>query len=224
MADYVAGVPVLESQSVAIDLTPVESISSGSSSTDPSRYHHSISAADRQTCCRRLIFKTIVERLRQYFDFASDISIAAELDPRSFSLDWIKTAVRLGLNRVSLGVQVFDPEVQAAVNRRQSFEMVRRTVWVLREEDVPAINFDLMYGLPRLTTARLLDTISGRWNSTQRIALFGYAHMPWMMARQKLIRDDELRLIERLQQQLAAAGALDRLHAPWPRSFCAAQR
>jgi oxygen-independent coproporphyrinogen III oxidase len=154
--------------------------------------------------------ETILGNLRRCFDFASDISIAAELDPRSLSENWIKSAVRLGLNRVSLGVQVFDRDVQAAVNRHQSFEMVRRTVETLRGEGVSAINFDLMYGLPRLTTARLLETIDlAAELDPQRVALFGYAHVPWMMARQRLIRDDELPgSFERLQQQLAAAGAL----------------
>jgi oxygen-independent coproporphyrinogen-3 oxidase len=149
-------------------------------------------------------------KLHDCFVFSPDAAIAAELDPRTLSSAWIRNAARLGMNRASLGVQVFDPNVQAAINRRQSYDLVRHTVETLREEGIEAINFDLMYGLPRQTTRSLLDTVEQSLDlKPQRMALFGYAHVPWMMARQRLIRDEDLPSpTQRLQQQVTAAASL----------------
>ena len=136
--------------------------------------------------------------------------IAAELDPRSLTHDWIKAAADLGLNRASLGVQDLDPAVQTAINRIQPFEMVDWSIATLRFEGVESVNVDIVYGLPRQTTHGLAKTIDQLVTlEPDRVALFGYAHVPWMMPRQKLIREDELPdARQRYQQQLVAGNKL----------------
>lgn len=154
--------------------------------------------------------KKLIEKLHERFDLNPNMEFAAELDPRGTTEAWIRTAASLGLNRASLGVQTFEPTVQSLINRRQSPAMARRLVEALRETGIDGINFDLMYGLPRQTTKSVLDAIDETLDlAPDRIALFGYAHVPWMMARQRLIKDEDLPdARQRLQQQLAASASL----------------
>ncbi|TAJ73589.1 MAG: oxygen-independent coproporphyrinogen III oxidase [Phenylobacterium sp.] len=131
--------------------------------------------------------------LEAAFALAPDREVAAELDPTSLSRDWVQAAARHGLNRASLGVQNLDPTVQAAINREESFEQVAAAVGWLREAGVGSINLDLMYGLPHQTTANTLATIDAVLTlRPERIALFGYAHVPWMKAHQQLIDEGAL--------------------------------
>ncbi|WP_300573223.1 oxygen-independent coproporphyrinogen III oxidase [Phenylobacterium sp.] len=148
--------------------------------------------------------------LRQVFDVAADAEIAAELDPAVLSGDWIAAAARHGLSRASLGVQNLAPEVQKAVNRQERFEEIADCVEALRAAGVASINLDLMYGLPHQTTRNTLSTLDAVLTlRPERLALFGYAHVPWMKAHQQLI--DEAALpgpAERLEQSQAAAERL----------------
>lgn len=154
----------------------------------------------------------IFERLGQVFDLASPLEVAAELDPASLQRDWVFAAARHGLNRASLGVQNLDPAVQAAVNRTESFDQVAQAVTWLREAQVGSINIDLMYGLPHQTAINTLSTVDAILRlQPERVALFGYAHVPWMKAHQQLI--DEAALpgpAARLDQAEAAADKLQR--------------
>ena len=149
-------------------------------------------------------------RLGEAFALASDLEVAAELDPTSLTRDWVRAAAGHGLSRASLGVQILDPAVQAAVNRRESFEQVAAAVTWLRDAGVRSVNLDLMYGLPHQTTANTLDTIEAALSlRPERIALFGYAHVPWMKAHQRLIDEGALPWpAQRLEQAEAAAGRL----------------
>lgn len=148
--------------------------------------------------------------LREAFGFCDDPQIAAELDPEVLTREWVRAATRHGLNRASLGVQNLSPDVQKAVNRPERFEHIAQCVKWLREDGVVSINLDLMYGLPNQTTQNTLETV--RQIATlrpERIALFGYAHVPWMKSHQKLIDENALPgPAERLDQSEAAAEAL----------------
>jgi oxygen-independent coproporphyrinogen III oxidase len=148
--------------------------------------------------------------LRERFAFADQATIAAELDPRTLTSEWVSVASELGLTRASLGVQDIDPAVQAAINRIQPVEMVKWAVETLRWADVDSINLDVVYGLPRQTTQGLARTIDQLVTlRPDRLALFGYAHVAWMMPRQKLIKDEDLPdARQRYQQQLVAGNKL----------------
>jgi oxygen-independent coproporphyrinogen-3 oxidase len=99
----------------------------------------------------------------------------------------------MGFTRASLGVQEFDAAVQETINRVQPFHVVQAAVDNLRNSGVAAINFDLMYGLPRQTVETLAATVERAVDlGPSRIALFGYAHVPWMAKNQRMIPEDSL--------------------------------
>ena len=127
------------------------------------------------------------------FDLDPDCEISVEIDPRNVDHDKLEAWHRFGITRASLGVQDFDPDVQRAINRRQSFEQTQAVVGALRKAGIGSINLDILYGLPLQTTETLRRTIdlavSMRPN---RIALFGYAHVPWVKKHQSLIDQDTL--------------------------------
>ena len=132
-------------------------------------------------------------KLDDAFDLDPDCEISVEIDPRNAGHDKLDAWRRFGITRASLGVQDFDPDVQRAINRRQSFEQTQAVVGALRNAGIGSINLDILYGLPLQTTETLRRTIdlavSMRPN---RIALFGYAHVPWVKKHQSLIDQDTL--------------------------------
>ncbi|WP_369025719.1 radical SAM protein [Qipengyuania sp. RANM35] len=132
-------------------------------------------------------FAILTDRLADHFDL-SDPVISVELDPRTMSRDWAAALGAAGVTRASLGVQTFAPHCQTAIGREQSEDTILRTVDWLREAGVTSLNFDLMYGLPGQDMHDLEDTLHRtRVLSADRIALFGYAHVPHIVPRQKAI-------------------------------------
>ena len=154
----------------------------------------------------------VMSALREAFHFAPDAEIAIECDPRTLQDDMAQRIGALGFNRASFGVQEFHPLVQAAINRIQPAIMVERAVQQLRDAGVSGINFDLIYGLPHQTTAMTIETAKRSAEmKPDRVALFGYAHVPWMAKKQKMIPEDALPGPEaRLEQATATADALRR--------------
>jgi oxygen-independent coproporphyrinogen-3 oxidase len=145
--------------------------------------------------------------LRHVFHLSPGMEVAAELDPAVLTREWVMAAAHHGLSRASLGVQDLSPRVQAAVNRIEPFEVVQRAVGWLREAGLLSVNLDLMYGLPRQTQFDVLGTLRQVLTlRPERLALFGYAHVPWMKSHQQLIKDADLPgPVERLDQSEAAA-------------------
>jgi oxygen-independent coproporphyrinogen-3 oxidase len=135
---------------------------------------------------------------------------AVEVDPRTLTADLARAFARAGVNRASLGVQSFDPRVQAAINRVQSVETTAASVRLLRDGGVPAINFDLIYGLPFQTVQSCLDTVGEALRlQPDRLAVFGYAHVPSFKPHQRKIDDAALPgSAERRDQASAIAAAL----------------
>ena len=152
-----------------------------------------------------------MEIVRTHFDFAEDAEIAIESDPRTLDTEMTRRIGALGFNRTSFGVQEFDPTVQAAINRIQPPDMVRRAVDGLRSVGVSAINFDLIYGLPHQTVQTLTETVDlCAEMAPDRLALFGYAHVPWMAKKQRMIPEDALPgASARFDQAEAAAARLE---------------
>ncbi len=145
---------------------------------------------------------------------AGNPEISVELDPRTLDADWTILLGKVGASRVSLGVQTLEPHVQAAIGRVQPLDMIERSVEMLRANGIQSLNFDLMYGLPGQSgddLARTLDAALAL--RPDRIALFGYAHVPQLIPRQRQIDDSALPgLADRFTQaangyrQLVSAG------------------
>lgn len=129
----------------------------------------------------------LLDLLLTLFDaYRPEISI--ELDPRGFSSEWALVLAAARVTRASLGVQTFAPHVQQAIGRIQPLSHIERVTAALRLRDIDAINFDLMYGLPGQSLADLDATLDETIRlAPSRIALFGYAHLPDMIARQRRI-------------------------------------
>ena len=132
-------------------------------------------------------FVRLVMALTQWLPLAEpDISV--ELDPRTLDTVWGETLAGVGVRRASLGVQTFAPRLQQAIGRVQPSELIERCTGLLRTAGVTSLNFDLMYGLPGQTLGHLRDTLErAALLGADRIALFGYAHVPQLIARQRRI-------------------------------------
>ena len=137
--------------------------------------------------------QSLMDAIGDCFDISAGAEIALEIDPRTFTLDHAKALQRVGVNRASVGVQDFCPDIQRAINRVQPYRMTHDVVQNLRSYGVSAINLDLMYGLPEQTPDGMAETVDNAMDlMPDRVALFGYAHVPWMHPHQALIDADRL--------------------------------
>ncbi len=135
----------------------------------------------------------LAEAIRKVFPPAADFDFSVEIDPTMVDAAKIRALAADGLTRASIGIQDFDPKVQAAIGRIQSFEATRHCVDDLRTAGVASLNADLVYGLPHQTEARIEATLARTLElGPDRLALFGYAHVPWASKRQKLIDEAAL--------------------------------
>ena len=154
----------------------------------------------------------LMASLTRRYPLEEDAEVSIEVDPRSVAAGRMETLARLGFNRVSLGVQDFDPAVQQAVHRIQPESETRRVLEEARAAGFRSVNFDLIYGLPRQT----LDSFSRTLETTlamqpDRIALYNYAHLPTLFKPQRRIAAAELPSPEvKLQLMTLAIGALTR--------------
>jgi oxygen-independent coproporphyrinogen III oxidase len=137
-------------------------------------------------------FVRLVDRMLTIMP-ADNPAISVELDPRIFNAEWARILGSCGVTRASLGVQSFAENIQRAIGRIQPFAMVEACVNQLRRNGVEAINFDLIYGLPEQTLADLQETLDLTLKlQPSRIALFGYAHLPNVIPRQRQIDSSTL--------------------------------
>jgi oxygen-independent coproporphyrinogen-3 oxidase len=138
-------------------------------------------------------FRTLVRHMADRFALRPGAEVAVELDPGMLSDAFIDAAGEAGVTRASLGVQTFDSAVQARVNRVQPFDQVAAATARLRDAGVAAVNFDLMYGLPGQTPENVAATTGAAIQlRPDRVAVFGYAHVPWMKKHQVMIKEAEL--------------------------------
>jgi len=154
--------------------------------------------------------ETIADRLAALFDFSGVKEHAIELDPRRVDRPLVGALKAIGVTRASLGVQDVSEDVQRLIGRVQPFALVERAAEWLREAGIRDLNIDLMYGLPGQTAAHVRDSAQrAAALKPQRLALFGYAHVPWFKTHQRLIDESQLPgLTERLEQAEAAAESL----------------
>ena len=158
----------------------------------------------------RECLKEIAEVIRTGFEILPGCEQAIELDPRTVTRELAETLAKIGVNRVSLGIQDFNPNVQLAIGRVQPFAQVEHAVSMLKDAGLTHICFDLMYGLPYQGEDQLAATIELATSlRPSRIALFGYAHVPWMKKHQRLIDTTALPgTEERIEHSEAAAERL----------------
>ena len=156
----------------------------------------------------------VFSMIRQYFDLLPNGEYSIEIDPRKVSRDTVLHLGKLGFNRMSVGIQDFDPTVQAAVNRVQSVAETREVIEAAREAGFKSVSVDLIYGLPHQTLSSIqptLDTVLSL--SPDRLALYHYAHLPHIFKPQRRIdtnvvpsSEEKLDILQYAVQRLTEAG------------------
>ena len=127
----------------------------------------------------------LFEHTRERFTFAPDAEIGIEVDPRVTHRAHLETLRRLGFNRLSMGIQDFQPQVQETIHRVQPYEMTRDLIAIGRELGFESLNVDLIYGLPYQTAESFQHTIDQVLTLVpDRVAMFSYAHVPWLKKQQ----------------------------------------
>jgi oxygen-independent coproporphyrinogen-3 oxidase len=145
----------------------------------------------------------LVSYIKQSFSFSQDAEEGCEIDPRGLNREHLEALRNGGFNRVSMGVQDFNEKVQKAVNRIQPEDITRQTVQWVRELGFHSINLDLIYGLPFQSVETFADTVDRVIDiSPDRIAVFNYAHVPWMKKHMALIHPEDLPVPEEKLQIL----------------------
>ena len=177
----------------------------------------------------------LVEVVKSRFVIAPDAEIGIEIDPRDVRAGQIHVIRQQGFNRISLGVQDFDPRVQEAVNRVQTEALTRRIVGECRAAGFQSVNIDLMYGLPFQTVDTFSRTLTTLIDiGPDRVAVFNYAHVPSLKKHQRLIPvealpppNEKLRLLKLAIERLTEAGyvyiGMDHFARP-DDELCQAQR
>lgn len=145
----------------------------------------------------------IIRSVRSMFQIQPQAELAMELDPRHVPEGYPALLGELGFTRISLGVQDLDERVQDACGRHQSFEQTEACISAVRNAGVSGVNIDLIYGLPYQTEDSIAETARKIASlRPDRLAVFGYAHVPWKQKRQRLIPEDSLpQPAERLAQR-----------------------
>lgn len=150
-------------------------------------------------------FLDLMVLLRRRFAFSKATAVAVEIDPRAFTAEMAETLGVAGVNRASLGVQSFDPKVQKAINRVQSEAQTAAAVENLRGHGISRINFDLIFGLPKQTVQSCVQTaMAAVAMRPNRVAVFGYAHIPSVIKNQCLIEEAALPDSDARAEQAAA--------------------
>ncbi|MFD2096005.1 oxygen-independent coproporphyrinogen III oxidase [Corallincola platygyrae] len=135
----------------------------------------------------------LVSMLKQHFVFADDVEQGIEVDPREIPLSMMSTLAELGFNRISIGVQDFNQQVQQAVNREQDNEFIHQLVAEARQHGMSSVNLDLIYGLPFQTPESFAETLKQTLKmDPDRLSVFNYAHLPDRFAAQRKIDEAQM--------------------------------
>lgn len=153
--------------------------------------------------------RSLMDCLRRHFTFGLDPEISVEMDPNDLDDSRYDALAAVGMSRASLGVQDFDDKVQKTINRIQSFEQTKSVVDAVRARGVHSVNCDILYGLPFQTCETLKKTVDQIVSlDPDRVALFGYAHVPWMKKHQSLIPEHALPDVAERYRQMTMAGEM----------------
>ena len=139
------------------------------------------------------MMRRLIDKVAEVAPFADHAEFSVEIDPNEIDRERLDVMVAGGLNRASIGVQDFDDEIQRLIGRDQGYDVTRAAVDMIRERGVPSLNADILFGLPDQSRARITETVQKLLSlSPDRVALYGYAHVPWMAKRQQMIPSDKL--------------------------------
>lgn len=145
--------------------------------------------------------KVLAATIGEAFPFSEGAEFSVEIDPNEIDDARMDALAAAGMTRASIGVQDFNPDIQAIIGREQGFDLTKRVVDGLRARDIESLNVDVLYGLPSQTKAHISDSVQRVLSlSPDRVALYGYAHVPWMARRQALIPTD---LLPRPEERMA---------------------
>ena len=137
--------------------------------------------------------RDLMEGVRDVADFAEGYEFSVEIDPNEIDAARLDALFESGMNRASIGVQDFDPDIQKTIGREQSFETTKAAIDMIRDRGIQSLNADILFGLPDQTRSRIVDSVQKLLSlSPDRVALYGYAHVPWMAKRQQMIPSDAL--------------------------------
>ena len=135
----------------------------------------------------------LAEATAEVAPFSDPYEFSVEIDPNEIDGPRLDALAAAGMNRASIGVQDFDSEIQNTIGRIQDFDVTRDAVDMIRARGVESLNADILYGLPHQTRERITETVQKLLSlSPDRVALYGYAHVPWMAKRQQMIPSDAL--------------------------------
>lgn len=139
------------------------------------------------------LIQSLAETIAARLPFAPNAEFSVEIDPNEIDDARLDALAEAGMNRASIGVQDFDEAIQKTIGRPQTFETTKRAVDGLRSRGILSLNIDILYGLPHQTERGISDTVQKVLSlGPDRVALYGYAHVPWMARRQALIPTEAL--------------------------------
>ncbi|WP_299643361.1 oxygen-independent coproporphyrinogen III oxidase [uncultured Ruegeria sp.] len=139
------------------------------------------------------LMRELAQHILGIVPMGPDAEFSVEIDPNEIDEARLDALADAGMNRASIGVQDFDDEIQKTIGRIQSYDTTRDAVDMIRERGITSLNADILYGLPHQTKARMTESVQKLLSlSPDRVALYGYAHVPWMAKRQQLIPSDAL--------------------------------
>ncbi len=139
------------------------------------------------------LMRDLAARILDVVPLGPDAEFSVEIDPNEIDEARLDALAEAGMNRASIGVQDFDDEIQKTIGRIQGYDVTRNAVDMIRARGITSLNADILYGLPHQTKARMTESVQKLLSlSPDRVALYGYAHVPWMAKRQQMIPSDAL--------------------------------
>jgi oxygen-independent coproporphyrinogen-3 oxidase len=139
------------------------------------------------------MMRRIADAVFEAVPMGEGAEFSVEIDPNEIDAARMDALAQSGMNRASIGVQDFDPEIQKVIGREQSYEVTKAAVDMIRARGIKSLNADILYGLPFQTDAKIAQSVDKLLTlNPDRVALYGYAHVPWMARRQTMIPTDHL--------------------------------
>ena len=139
------------------------------------------------------MIRELAGAVRELAPFATDAEFSVEIDPNEIDAARADALADAGMNRASIGIQDFDPEIQQTIGREQSYDVTAAAADMLRARGITSLNADILFGLPHQTGEKITQSVQKLLSlAPDRVALYGYAHVPWMAKRQQMIPSDAL--------------------------------